>query len=297
MYYWSVISILAGVVLAGPSSKISWPEQAVFQSPDANHLKEKFPEQWFEQPLDHFSDLDYTFQQRFWYSDKHYKRGGPIIILDGGEVTAEERLRFLDTGIVNILANATNGFGIVLEHRYYGKSIGVQNLTTDSLRWLNNAQSAEDSANFIRSYKLNGIPLVESGPVIYYGGSYAGARAAHMRVLYPDLIHGAIASSAVTHSQYAMPEYMELIRDSAPKDCVKHIEKIVRLVDKYMKIPAMRNFTKELFGLEELGDHDFGFALMVTILPLISLILTHLTARILATDNMAVSCVGSESYK
>ena len=26
-------------------------------------------------------------------------------------------------------------------------------------------------------------------------GSYAGARAAHMRVLYPDLVYGAIASS------------------------------------------------------------------------------------------------------
>jgi len=32
-------------------------------------------------------------------------------------------------------------------------------------------------------------------PWIYYGGSYAGARAAHMRVQYPDLVWGAIASS------------------------------------------------------------------------------------------------------
>lgn len=30
---------------------------------------------------------------------------------------------------------------------------------------------------------------------IYYGGSYAGARAAHMRTQYPHLIWGAIASS------------------------------------------------------------------------------------------------------
>ncbi len=32
-------------------------------------------------------------------------------------------------------------------------------------------------------------------------GSYAGARAAHMRVLYPDLVFGAIASSG-TPSQF-----------------------------------------------------------------------------------------------
>lgn len=30
---------------------------------------------------------------------------------------------------------------------------------------------------------------------IYYGGSYAGARAAHMRTQYPELVWGAIASS------------------------------------------------------------------------------------------------------
>ena len=31
-----------------------------------------------------------------------------------------ERLPFLDYGIADILANATKGLAIVLEHRYYG---------------------------------------------------------------------------------------------------------------------------------------------------------------------------------
>ena len=34
-------------------------------------------------------------------------------------------------------------------------------------------------------------------PTSYPQGSYAGARAAHMRVLYPDLVFGAIASSGL----------------------------------------------------------------------------------------------------
>ena len=34
----------------------------------------------------------------------------------------QDRLPFLDTGIVEILAKATGGLGIVLEHRYYGTS-------------------------------------------------------------------------------------------------------------------------------------------------------------------------------
>src|ERR1700742_4628812 len=133
--------------------------QVVLQVLSGPPLNETYPEQWFEQPLDHFTDSGHSFQQRFWFSDKHYVPGGPIFILDGGETSGEDRLPFLDTGIVNILANATKGFGVVLEHRYYGNSLPVQNFSTDSLRWLNNDQAAADSANFIKNYKLNGKPL------------------------------------------------------------------------------------------------------------------------------------------
>lgn len=102
-------------------------------SRDAN---QEFPEQWFTQPLDHFSESPDTFRQRFWVSTRHYKpgSGGPVIVLDGGETSGEDRLPFLDTGIVNILAKATGGVGVVLEHRYYGSSIPVANFSTDSLR-------------------------------------------------------------------------------------------------------------------------------------------------------------------
>jgi len=72
------------------------------------------------------------------------------------------RLQFLDNGILQILSNATNGLSIVLEHRwvpflrlqlilrYYGKSIPVESLSTDDLRFLNNAEALEDSA-YVRS--------------------------------------------------------------------------------------------------------------------------------------------------
>lgn len=80
----------------------------------------EFPPQWFEQPLDHFAKDSPTFRQRYWVSKRHYKKGGPVIVLDGGETSGEDRLPFLDTGIVEILTKATNGLGVVLEHRYYG---------------------------------------------------------------------------------------------------------------------------------------------------------------------------------
>ena len=97
-----------------------------------------FPQYTFAQPLDHFVDTGHSFDQRYWISTRHYNPNSttpvPVIVLDGGESDATERLPYLDTGIVDILTEATGGIGIVLEHRYYGNSVPVQNFTTDSLR-------------------------------------------------------------------------------------------------------------------------------------------------------------------
>ena len=83
----------------------------------------EFHAETFTQPLDHFyNSTDATFPQRFWVNSRHYepRPGAPVIIIDGGETNGEDRLPFLDTGIADILARATGGVGVVLEHRYYG---------------------------------------------------------------------------------------------------------------------------------------------------------------------------------
>ncbi|KAH9855843.1 peptidase S28 [Lenzites betulinus] len=223
-----------------------------------------FPLYTFTQPLDHFHDTGYTFEQRYWVSDRHYMPGGPVIVFEGGEGPGDERLPILDTGIMDILANATNGLAIVLEHRYYGESIPVLNFTTDSLRWLNNDQAAADSANFIDNVTFSGIPgdLTAPGtPWIYYGGSYGGARAAHMRVLYPDLVFGAISSSGVVHATIDDWRYMDIIRQSAPAACMAQVEKVVDEVDSFLASPnpATRHAIKSVFGVPNITyDPDFA---------------------------------------
>lgn len=79
----------------------------------------EFPEQWFTQPVDHFSPDSPTFGQRYWVNKRHYVPGTntPVIVIDGGESNGEDRIPFLDTGIADILAKATGGVGVVLEHR------------------------------------------------------------------------------------------------------------------------------------------------------------------------------------
>ena len=80
----------------------------------------EFPEQWFTQPVDHFSSDSPIFGQRYWVNKRHYVPGtnAPVIVIDGGETSGEDRIPFLDTGIADILAKATGGIGVVLEHRY-----------------------------------------------------------------------------------------------------------------------------------------------------------------------------------
>lgn len=50
----------------------------------------EFPELYFEQPLDHFSnDTSLVFGQRYWVNSRHYVEGGPVFVIDGGETSGE----------------------------------------------------------------------------------------------------------------------------------------------------------------------------------------------------------------
>lgn len=95
-------------------------------------------------------------------------------------------------------------------------------------------------------------------PWVYYGGSYAGARAAHMRVVYPDIVFGAIASSAVTHATIDNWEYMDIIRTAAPKECSDRLVSSIARVDNLLAHAWFRGPLKRLFGLGGL-THDDDF--------------------------------------
>ncbi|KAF9013147.1 serine carboxypeptidase S28-domain-containing protein [Cyathus striatus] len=255
-----------------PGLVVQDPSVSLFAGDEEKMEKDyeaEFPGKWFRQPLDHFDKSNTKhWRQRYWVSKRHYKKGskGPVIVLDGGETSGSDRLAFLDTGIVEILAQATGGVGVILEHRYYGRSLPVNNFSTDSLRWLTNEQAAADSANFMANVKFDGIDedLTAPGtPWIYYGGSYAGARAAHMRVLYPELVYGSIASSAVTHAALSNWEYMEIIRNAAEPKCSKHIENTVKTVDAILEYGKFTKSLKKLFGVADL-EHNDDFVSLLT---------------------------------
>lgn len=156
-------------------------------------------------------------------------------------------------------------------HTCTGESIPVSNFTTDSLRWLNNYQALEDSAYFLSNVTFSPSLFPPDTPTsaianltalntpwIYYGGSYAGARAAHMRVLYPELVFGAIASSAVTHAEIENWEYMDIIRTGGPGRCTDRIKDSIAKVDALLSRSVTKRGVKVLFGLQGLEyDDDF----------------------------------------
>ncbi|KAF8628659.1 hypothetical protein AX15_003790 [Amanita polypyramis BW_CC] len=274
--YGSLTLVTALLALASTSYALgpgSGPQAANFwrldqlRKPKTSQLSARsadFQPQWFSQPLDHFdNEIADTWLQRFWVSTRHYKpgSGGPVVVLDGGETAGTDRLPFLDTGIVDILTRYLGGVGVILEHRYYGESFATQNLTTDSLRFLNNEQALADSANFMAKVKFANISedlTAPKTPWIYYGGSYAGARSAIMKVVYPDLVYGAIASSGVTEALINDWQYFEIIRTAADQECISRLETAIQQIDAILAEGKHTKALKTLFGLQGIS-HDVDF--------------------------------------
>jgi hypothetical protein len=201
-----------------------------------------YPEHNISVPVDHFPhDDSYAphssdkFNLRYWFDASHYKKGGPIIILEGGETSGAGRLTFLQKGILAQLVQATNGIGVVIEHRYYGTSFPVPDLSTKNLRFLTHEQAMADVAYFAKNVKFPGMENTDltapKNPYIVYGGSYAGAFVAFLRVKYPDIFWGAISSSGVTKAIWDYWEYYDIIRQFAPKECSVTTQKLTNVVD------------------------------------------------------------------
>jgi hypothetical protein len=96
-----------------------------------------------------------------------------------------------------------------------------------------------------------------------------------MRILYPDLVYGAIASSgmhlpdffyniadllllipAVTHAQIEMWEYTDVIRRAMDPECAKALEDSVKTIDFMLDNSLTRPLIKKLFGLSDVVHNE-----------------------------------------
>ncbi|KAJ2091781.1 hypothetical protein GGI16_005973 [Coemansia sp. S142-1] len=154
---------------------------------------------WITQPIDHFGANNGTWKQKYMVNAEHYKPGGPIYILTPGE-SEVSKMYTEDTHFVS-LASETNGLMVAIEHRFFGDSNPMPDLSGASLKYLTLENTLEDFAHFIRVVKTNSSSLFKTAipaksKIVFVGGSYGGALAAWMRAIYPDLVTAAWASSA-----------------------------------------------------------------------------------------------------
>jgi hypothetical protein len=239
-------------------------------------LQAIYPEYNLSTPIDHFHNdslyaphSDDKFNLRYWFDAQYYKPGGPVIVLCGGETDGADRLPFLQKGIVYQLAKATNGLGVILEHRYYGSSFPTKDLSTGNLRFLTTDQALADTAYFAKNVKFAGLEDVdfspEKTPWIAYGGSYAGAFVALLRKLYPDAYWGAISSSGVPEAIWDYYKYFEAAAVYGPPACVKNTQTITDVIDKILigkKGSKYVDQLKNIFGLPNV-THDGDFASVI----------------------------------
>ncbi|KAG6646876.1 hypothetical protein CIPAW_07G038600 [Carya illinoinensis] len=161
----------------------------------------QYETRYFSQRLDHFSFSDLpSFPQRYLISTEHWvgaQRLGPIFFYCGNEGDIEWFAA--NTGFVWEIAPRFGAMVVFPEHRYYGQSMpygsrdeAYKNATT--LSYLTAEQALADFAVLLRELKRDFS--AEASPVVLFGGSYGGMLASWMRLKYPHVAVGALASSA-----------------------------------------------------------------------------------------------------
>eukprot|EP00747_Dinoflagellata_sp_TGD_P100413 gnl/TRDRNA2_/TRDRNA2_168023_c0_seq7.p1 gnl/TRDRNA2_/TRDRNA2_168023_c0~~gnl/TRDRNA2_/TRDRNA2_168023_c0_seq7.p1 ORF type:complete len:546 (-),score=75.09 gnl/TRDRNA2_/TRDRNA2_168023_c0_seq7:132-1769(-) len=184
-------------------------------------------ERWFVQKVDHFSDFDATFDQRYYQNNTYFAGpGSPMIFILGGEGGIPPSTGIYYPWVVDVLGKSYDAAVLEPEHRYYGKSLpfGSESFNLGNLQFLTTAQALEDYAVFIRSmqaaYNCTGRGTPGYCPVLTIGGSYPGFLSAMMRLLYPTLVDMALASSAPMKfysQEVGQYEYYQKITESAEK--------------------------------------------------------------------------------
>ncbi|EYB94799.1 hypothetical protein Y032_0167g133 [Ancylostoma ceylanicum] len=185
-----------------------------FVQPPKTVTEEEIEPQFITQPFDHFNSRDQrTFRQKYYMNDEWAKPDGPMFLLIGGEAPLDSQWVKGFGFFHQVLAEKIGATVFALEHRYYGDSV-VGGTATDpnpDLTYLSSLQAIYDVAHFIRTMdaKMN-----RRSKWITFGGSYAGCLSLWLRQGFPELVRGAVASSAPVEVKLDFYEYLEVTERS-----------------------------------------------------------------------------------
>ncbi|KAL0248201.1 hypothetical protein GEMRC1_003437 [Eukaryota sp. GEM-RC1] len=213
---------------------------------------------WFTQKLDHFNIQEqHTWKQRYCtYKSPVFKNGQPIFIYISGE--ARMRDNTCNTGYHITLADRFKGAAFALEHRFYGESYPIADLTVKSLSYLTSKQALYDLAAFTTHWKEK----YPDSPFIIVGGSYSGVLASVSRLMFPHLYIGAWASSGPNLAKENFFEYDRVVGESLGVGCRMDVHLAMTKIEQMLDQPSTRKQIKRYFKCENVtNDVEFLYVL------------------------------------
>ncbi|XP_073353446.1 uncharacterized protein [Aegilops tauschii subsp. strangulata] len=257
----------------------------------------QYETRYHTQRLDHFNaaPASYrTFPQRYLVNGTYWGgKTAPVFVYAGNEGNIE--LFTNNTGFMWELAPRFRAMLVFIEHRYYGRSVpfGSEEAAfrnTSTAGYLTTTQAVADFATLVQSLKAN--LSAPTAPVVVFGGSYGGMLAAWMRMKYPHVVIGAVASSAPILSFYGMADpyaFYDIISNdfkSESKNCHDVLMNSWKELDKALSNDAGRAQLNSTFkmcrgstveAIPDLLDTAIVYSAM-TDYPTESGFLTHLPA-------------------
>ncbi|XP_059663789.1 uncharacterized protein LOC132309501 [Cornus florida] len=231
------LGLSGGIFLQGDQTK------STKSSPHTNPEtpKKDFEIFFYNQTLDHFNykpESYTTFQQRYVINSKYWggaKENAPIFVYLGSESPLIKNETANMTGaLLTDSAPRFKALLIYIEHRFYGKSVPFESfenaMKNATLRgYFNSAQAIADYATVITYLKEKFS--ARHSPVIVIGGSYGGMLATWLRLRYPHITLGALASSAPVANFHGVLPYNGY-RTIVAKDFKEASKRCYRIIKK-----------------------------------------------------------------
>ena len=115
----------------------------------------------------------------------------------------------------------------ICPHRYYGESRPTADISNSNLKYLSSRQALED-VSYFHDYMVTQLNMTDKNRWVSFGGSYSGALSAWLRLLYPHVVVGAVASSAPVKATEDFYEYLEVVQRSLASS-VQGLEKKISI--------------------------------------------------------------------
>ena len=206
-------------------------------------------QRYFNQTIDHQNPATGTFPQRY-YLDESFstKTTDPVFFYICGEAACSEGALY---GAIRDYAKKYHAKLVALEHRYYGESLPFNSFSTYNLRYLTTKTALEDLAYFQQQITEE---RQWKGAWIAFGGSYPGSLSAYYRLHYPNLVAGALASSAPVMAKEDFFEYDAHVNQVVGPKCAQQMREVTSILESALKDEAQLKQLKELFSATEVID-------------------------------------------